>query len=158
LDRDGDRGGHDGGELRADPGAGHAGAAPGPRAHPRPGRGAGRGDPEATVSTRAAAELAPKLAARADEARELGRLTDEAVGLLAEAGMFRLLAPKERGGGQVSLGTFMGVTEELATGCGSASWVTGIYAAALYMLASFPDAAQDEVYTSARDPKVLAAF
>jgi len=114
--------------------------------------GPASGDP-----VHAAAALVPLLAERAGEARRLGRLTDDVVAALDEAGLIRLMAPKQHGGLQVPLATFVGVLDELARGCGSTSWVCGIYAASLYMLSSFTDEAQDEVYASA-DPKTVAAF
>ncbi|WP_084216253.1 indole dioxygenase [Pseudonocardia spinosispora] len=102
-----------------------------------------------------AAALVPELDKRADTARELGRLTDESVALIREAGLVTSLAP---GGARAPLGTFVRVLEELARGCGSTSWVCGIYAASLYMLSSFDDEAQDEVYSTSATPTVLAAF
>lgn len=111
-----------------------------------------------TDLVQAALEITPKVAARAEEARSLGRLTDDVVGLLEDAGLLGLLTPRGRGGAEASLATFVRVNEELAAGCGSTSWVTGIYAAARYMLSSFDDRAQDQVYGSAEHPKLLAAF
>jgi alkylation response protein AidB-like acyl-CoA dehydrogenase len=104
-----------------------------------------------------AAALVTLLAERADTARQLGRLADDVVDELGTAGLITLMAPRSRGGAQASLETFVRVQEELARGCGSTSWVCGVYAAALYMLASFPDEAQDEVFTDPA-PKSVAAF
>lgn len=104
-----------------------------------------------------AAELVPQLLARAPKSRALGRLTDDVVAALESSGLLLTLAPKRRGGAQAPLGSFVRIQEELARGCGSTSWVTGVYAAALYMLGSFTDEAQDEVYSSAH-PKLVAAF
>ncbi|MYS79274.1 acyl-CoA dehydrogenase family protein [Embleya scabrispora] len=106
---------------------------------------------------RAAADLVPRLLADAPKSRALARLTDEVVHALAEAGLVTALAPRSRGGSQVPLGDFVRIQEELARGCGSTSWVTGVYAAALYMLSAFTDEAQDEVYATAT-PKSVAAF
>jgi alkylation response protein AidB-like acyl-CoA dehydrogenase len=104
-----------------------------------------------------AAALVTLLTERANTARQLGRLTDDVVDELGAAGLITLMAPRSRGGAQASLETFVRVQEELARGCGSTSWVCGVYAAALYMLASFPDEAQDEVFTDPA-PKSVAAF
>jgi alkylation response protein AidB-like acyl-CoA dehydrogenase len=104
-----------------------------------------------------AAALVTLLAERADTARQLGRLTDDVVDELGAAGLITLVSPRGRGGAQVSLETFVRVLEELARGCGSTSWVCGVYGAALYMLSSFPDEAQDEVFSDPA-PKSVAAF
>jgi alkylation response protein AidB-like acyl-CoA dehydrogenase len=117
-------------------------------------------EPEQGSSTQlitAAKELAPLLASHADEAARLGHPADEAIGAMADAGLFSLSAPKSRGGHEESLRTFIRVHEELARGCASTSWVSGIYNGALYMIASFSDEAQEEVY-SVRHPKSVAAF
>jgi alkylation response protein AidB-like acyl-CoA dehydrogenase len=102
-----------------------------------------------------AAALAPLLIEQGDAARRLGRLTDDVVDALGAAGLITLMAPRNRGGAQASLATFVRVQEELARGCGSTSWVCGIYTAALYVLSFFPDEAQDEVFT---DPAPKSAF
>jgi alkylation response protein AidB-like acyl-CoA dehydrogenase len=112
-------------------------------------------DPSGFVQV--ASRLIPQLEARAEEARHCGRLTDDVVATLEESGLLMLLAPRSRGGHQASLGTFVRVLEELARGCASTSWVAGVYATAAYMLCSFTDEAQDEVFSSAA-PKSVAAF
>lgn len=104
-----------------------------------------------------AAGLVPLLWERAEQARVLGRLTDDVVAALDEAGLVRMMAPRSRGGSQASPEAFVRVQEELARGCGSASWVCGVYAAALYMISSFTDEAQDEVFATP-SPKSVAAF
>lgn len=106
---------------------------------------------------RAAADLVPQLRASAPESRDLGRLTDDVVRALEEAGLITSLAPKARSGAQVPLADFVRIGEELARGCGSTSWVASVYAAALYMLSAFTDEAQDEVYATV-NPKTVAAF
>lgn len=112
-------------------------------------------DAESLVDT--ASRLIPLLREQANEARSLGRLTDEVVAGLEDAGLIRLMAATSRGGHQASLGTFVRVQEQLARGCGSTSWVCAVYAAALYMISSFTDEAQDEVFATA-NPKSVAAF
>lgn len=104
-----------------------------------------------------AAALVPLLAERADTARQRGRLADDVVDELGAAGLITLMASRGRGGAQVGLRTFVRVLEELARGCGSTSWVCGVYAASLYMLSSFSDEAQDEVFSDPA-PKSVAAF
>lgn len=104
-----------------------------------------------------AGAVAPALAKLAAEGRRLGRLPDAAVDLLAEAGLFRVLTPRSRGGHQASLHTFAGVLRELARVDGSAAWVTGIYNGNLYVLTTFSDAANDEVHAG-ENPRLAQSF
>jgi alkylation response protein AidB-like acyl-CoA dehydrogenase len=104
-----------------------------------------------------AVELAPLLAKHADEASRLTRPVDEVIEALEDAGMFRLTAPRSRGGFQVPLHTFIQVSEELAKGDASASWVTGIYNGGIFMSCTFPDRALDEVYADG-SPRMCSNF
>lgn len=114
-------------------------------------------DPAADLIAAAAEIGSTILAADADEAVRLARPTDRVIAALDDAGLLMLCAPKIRGGHEVSLRTFIAVHEELSKGCASTSWVSGVANGALYMMAPFPDEAQDEVY-SVGHPKSVAAF
>lgn len=105
----------------------------------------------------AARDAAEVLAADADEAVRLGRLTDRAIEVLDGARLLKLVAPKTRGGFELPVKVMNRVTAELAKGCASASWVASIYNGLLYMIAPFSDEAQDEVY-SFDNPKGVAQF
>lgn len=111
----------------------------------------------AAQAVETAARLVPLLDSKAEEARTLGRPTDEAIEALEDSGLLMLMAPKIRGGRQISLSTFIDVGEQLARGCASTAWVASIYIGTLYMVAGFSDEAQDDVYAT-DNPKVLAAF
>ena len=88
---------------------------------------------------KAAAAVAQEIGSLAAEAERLGRLPDETVRLLDEAGLLKLLAPRARGGDHGSIDTFSDVAEELAKACGSTAWVASIYIGTLYMVAGFSD-------------------
>ncbi|WP_416985970.1 acyl-CoA dehydrogenase family protein [Streptomyces sp. T028] len=105
-----------------------------------------------------ATRLIPLLREKTEEARQLARPTDEVISALEDSGLLTILAPKSRGGRQLSLRTFAEVSEELGRACGSTAWVYGIYATTLYMLSAFPDEAQDEVYSSVPVPKMIGSF
>jgi indole-3-acetate monooxygenase len=68
---------------------------------------------------RAAAELIAPLSARIE--RERG-LPPEAVRALVEAGVYKMLVPREFGGGEAPAATLLEVIEELARADGSAGW------------------------------------
>ncbi|TVT24102.1 acyl-CoA dehydrogenase family protein [Amycolatopsis acidiphila] len=105
----------------------------------------------------AAAAVAPEVRALAAEAQRLGRLPDETIRLLDEAGLHKVLAPRSRGGHQASIETFNGVMEELGKACGSTAWVASIYNGNMYMLTAFSEAANDEVYAN-EYPKLAQSF
>lgn len=106
------------------------------------------------AAARVAAEV---LAAESDESVRLGRLTDRALDTLDEAQLLKIVAPKVRGGFELPVKTMNRVTAELSKGCASGSWVAGVYAGVLYLIARFSDEAQDEVYAHPH-PKSVAAF
>lgn len=104
-----------------------------------------------------AAAIAPRLAELAGQGERLARLPDEAVGLLDDAGLCRVLAPRSRGGHQAPIPEFNAAMRELARADGSTAWVASIYNGNLYLLPAFPDEANDEVHAAER-PKVAQSF
>lgn len=89
---------------------------------------------------KAAQDLIPDLAARADAADRESSLADETIGALDTAGLRRLTLPRSAGGSESSASTILGVTEALARGCASTSFVSTVYAASGYLIAQLPDA------------------
>ena len=103
--------------------------------------------PDATSPVLAAvAELAPRLAARADETEAGRRLAPDLVDDLRAAGCFRMLVPRSHGGEEVDLVTAMRVLEELARADGSAGWTVGIGSAGWLDLCHLPRASFDALY------------
>ncbi|MFD0691901.1 acyl-CoA dehydrogenase family protein [Actinomadura fibrosa] len=93
-----------------------------------------------------AREMAPKLAERAQRAEELRRPPDESVRELAGAGFLDVLVPRKRGGAELDVATVSGIARELGAGCASTGWVAAIYMLHNWLLALFPEEAQDEVF------------
>lgn len=73
-------------------------------------------------SLAAARRLAPMIAAAGDAIERERRLTPEVVEALHEAGLYRLLLPRDLGGAELDLMTFSLVIEELAKADGSTAW------------------------------------
>lgn len=73
------------------------------------------------------------------------RTADEVIDALSAAGMFRLLAPRRYNGYEVDLGTFLDITEILGEADGSAAWLVGVAASAVWSLAHAPAQALDEI-------------
>ena len=85
-------------------------------------------------------ELSALVAAHADRADRAGRLTDEVVGAIHRAGLYRMLIPEDRGGGGLRLTDTFPVVEAMARVDGATGWNLAIGANALGMAATIPDA------------------
>jgi alkylation response protein AidB-like acyl-CoA dehydrogenase len=109
-----------------------------------------------TVVERAAA-LVPLLLERAPAAEQARRVSDASFDALSEAGIFSMTAPKRYGGAEVDFQTQCDVLAHLARGCPSTSWVATIYSAMSWLVGTFPDEAQDEIFAD-RDPRISGVF
>ncbi len=99
--------------------------------------------------------LVPRLRERAGETEELRRIPDATMAELKAAGVFQMLAPKAVGGFGMGLETYVQVVRTLAQGCVSTAWSVGHLVEHVWMLARWPQQAQDEVF--ADGPAPLAA-
>ena len=104
-----------------------------------------------------AAALVPALRERAAAAEQARRLPPETFDLLGDADVFRMTAPKRFGGHEASFLMQCEVLAEIARGCASASWVSTILSAMSWLVATFPDEAQEEVFDSG-DPRISGVF
>ena len=90
-----------------------------------------------------ARELAPTLAAAADQIERERRLPAPLVQALHDGGFFRLLLPRSLGGSELDPGTFVQITETIAAADASTAWVvcqtTGCSMVSAYLA---PDVAQ----------------
>jgi alkylation response protein AidB-like acyl-CoA dehydrogenase len=109
-----------------------------------------------TVVDRAAA-LVPVLIERATAAEQARRVSEASFDALAEAGIFSMTAPKRYGGAEADFQTQCDVLAHLARGCPSTSWVATIFSAMSWLVATFPDRAQEEVFAD-RDPRISGVF
>jgi 3-hydroxy-9,10-secoandrosta-1,3,5(10)-triene-9,17-dione monooxygenase len=110
-------------------------------------------DPRAAVLDRARA-LVPVLAARAAETERNRRVPDETIADFHRAGLFGVMRPRRFGGLELDFGTFASITRELARGCASSAWVYAVVEELAWVLATFPEAAQQEIW--GENPKALA--
>jgi 3-hydroxy-9,10-secoandrosta-1,3,5(10)-triene-9,17-dione monooxygenase len=114
-------------------------------------------DTTAALLDRATA-LIPELRARATEAERLRRLPDENVAALKRAGLFKILQARRYGGHQLSLHAHIDAVAAVARGCGSSAWCMGVIHAHSWLMASFPQAAQDETYGADPDAIICAVI
>lgn len=90
--------------------------------------------------------LVSTLRERSGETNSLGKLPDETIGDLQEAGFFKILQPKRYGGLEMEPKDFFDVQIKLAEGCMSTAWVLGVVAIHNWQLAMFDDQAQKDVW------------
>jgi alkylation response protein AidB-like acyl-CoA dehydrogenase len=104
-----------------------------------------------------AAALVPILRERAVEAERARRVSDDTFDLLAQAGIFKMTAPKKYGGDEADFQTQCDVLAAIARGCPATSWVSTILSAMSWLAGTFPDQAQDELFEGG-DPRISGVF
>ena len=90
--------------------------------------------------------MVPALRARAAEAERAGRIPDETVAELTEAGVFRAVVPHRYGGLELPYPYIPQIFRVLGRGCSSTAWAMGFLCYHNYQFGHFPLAAQDEVW------------
>ncbi|MEV4380069.1 acyl-CoA dehydrogenase family protein [Streptosporangium sp. NPDC049644] len=100
-------------------------------------------------------EIAGRLAAVADETERLGKLSDESVKLVREAGVMRLLQPTDFGGYAAHPRDFAEAVMAVAKACGSTGWVCGVGGVHPWEMALCDRRLQEEVWGS--DPNTWIA-
>jgi alkylation response protein AidB-like acyl-CoA dehydrogenase len=98
--------------------------------------------------------LKPRLRERVAETERLRRLPAENVADLLENGLYGLMTPKRYGGSELGSEAMIDVTIELASACPSTGWVHMLWTAHMWLLALFPKATQDELWSN---PNTLAS-
>jgi alkylation response protein AidB-like acyl-CoA dehydrogenase len=106
---------------------------------------------------RQATSLVPVLRSSAGAAEAARRLPEEIFDALADADVFRMTAPKRFGGLEADFLAQCEVLAEIARGSPSASWVATIFSAMSWLVAGFPDEAQEEIFDT-HDPRVTGVF
>lgn len=114
--------------------------------------------PEAIEVIERAKALAPKLAARAQQADREGRIPDETIQEMSEAGLFRVLQPKRWGGYEMDPRVFYAVQMELAKGCMSTAWIYGVVGVHPWQLALFPAQAQSDVWGQDSSVRIASTY
>jgi 3-hydroxy-9,10-secoandrosta-1,3,5(10)-triene-9,17-dione monooxygenase len=102
--------------------------------------------------------LVPSLRARATECEELRRVPDESIAELHKSGIFRMLQPTRVGGSELPYRALVELNAILAEGCGSTAWVVANLASHHWMLAMWPERAQDEIWGESPDHLIGSAL
>ncbi|MFF4412870.1 3-hydroxy-9,10-secoandrosta-1,3,5(10)-triene-9,17-dione monooxygenase oxygenase subunit [Streptosporangium sp. NPDC001559] len=100
-------------------------------------------------------DLLPVLRERAQAAEDARVVPAESIKELREAGFFRLLQPVRFGGHEADPVTFYTAVRLIAGACGSTGWVASVLGAHAWHVATFPAAAQEEIW--GRDPAALVS-
>src|ERR1700757_4198903 len=111
-------------------------------------------DEERRMLDRARA-LVPRLVERAPAAAAARRLPPETIAEYHAAGILRILQPERFGGRQGRLSLFSRIVEELTYGCASSAWVYAVLAEHQWIIASYPEKAQIDVWGD--DPEAVAS-
>jgi alkylation response protein AidB-like acyl-CoA dehydrogenase len=99
----------------------------------------------------------PVLRANATWTEEQRRLHEDSVEAMAERGIFKMRVPVRYGGYESDARTLVEVATQLAQGDGSASWTASVWWITTWMVGLFPDAVQDEVF-STKDVRVCGTL
>jgi alkylation response protein AidB-like acyl-CoA dehydrogenase len=102
-------------------------------------------------------QLAPLLRRNAAWSEENRQIHDESIEALADAGVFRMRAPLRYGGYECDTATLVEVGAALGAADGSTGWAASVYWIPTWMAGLFPDAVQDEVF-STRDVRVCGTL
>jgi alkylation response protein AidB-like acyl-CoA dehydrogenase len=107
--------------------------------------------PDLMARARAIAGLARERAQQTEADR---RVSDDMIGRIRHADLFRVMQPQAYGGFEYGFDVLSELVAAIASGCGSTGWVYGLLASHQWLIACFPRATQDEVW---HDRGALAA-
>lgn len=110
---------------------------------------------EVLTRVRDAAEVFRQSAA---ESEELGRLADVSAKQLREAGVIRMLQPREYGGYEAHPVDFFETVLEVGSLCGSAGWVAGVVGVHPWQLGQWDTRLQEEIWGSDPDTWIASPY
>jgi len=90
--------------------------------------------------------LVPALAERAPATNEVRDVLAETIADYHRAGILRVLQPRRFGGHQLRFALFSRIVEELTAGCASSAWVYAVLCEHQWIVASYPEQAQIDVW------------
>src|SRR6185503_1841615 len=99
--------------------------------------------------------LVPELRERARQTELDRRVSADITERARKAGLFKLMQPARYGGYEYGFGPFIEVNRITGRGCGATSWCLSLAIVHQWLLALFPQQAQDEVW--ADDPDAITA-
>ena len=106
----------------------------------------------------AASDLVPALRERAQATEAARRVSSETMQDFRRAGIFKLMQPARYGGYEYGFTAFIDVISELGRGCTSSAWCCAIGAIHQWLIAGFPEQAQDDVWKSNPDAFACVSY
>lgn len=103
-------------------------------------------------------DIAEQLASTADETERIGKLSDESVKLMRQAGVMRMLQPTEFGGYAAHPRDFAEAVMAVAKICGATGWVCGVGAVHPWELALMDRKLQAEVWAENPDTWIASPY
>ena len=103
-------------------------------------------------------EVSALLVATAQETESLGRLSDESVKLVRQAGVMRLLQPEDFGGYAAHPRDFAEAVMAVARNCGSTGWVCGVGGVHPWEMALMDRRLQEEVWGEDPDTWIASPY
>jgi resorcinol 4-hydroxylase (FADH2) len=100
------------------------------------------------------ASVQPEIAERAFSTEKACRVPAENIAALRAIGYFDIVKPAAFGGQEHDFDVLVDLNIELAKSCASTAWVAGLLAAHQWLIASFPEQAQSDVWDA--DPNAVA--
>lgn len=97
------------------------------------------------------AKLIPRIAELATETDANGRVSDEIIESLRQAGMWRVYVPKEYGGTEESISEVVNAIRMVARVCPSTAWVIAVLCAHPFITSLYSREAQDEFWADGPD-------
>jgi alkylation response protein AidB-like acyl-CoA dehydrogenase len=109
--------------------------------------------PQLSKILASATELVPLLQERAQATEAARRVSEATTEAFHQAGFFKLMQPARYGGYEYGFTAFIDVISELARGCTSSAWGCSLGAIHQWLVGTFPEQAQDDVWR--RDPNAI---
>ena len=114
--------------------------------------------PDAAELVTRVKDLHPLLTKNGPVGEQHGRVTEESIQALTDAGLFRLTVPKRHGGYQTSLRTYLDVTAAVAEADGGTAWLVTLTNVGNWLASLFTSQAQDEVFGTDPNAKVSSVL
>jgi len=95
---------------------------------------------------------------QAEEAERNRRISADTVKAMRTAGLFRSLQPTKYGGFEHDFTTLTDIAVEIGRGCGSAAWICSLAIGNQWVVACFPEQAQDEIWGENPDAITFGVF
>lgn len=114
--------------------------------------------PDVATLVERAASIRPLLERNAERTDSLRRLPDEVVAAVRDNGLCRVMVPRRLGGYETSIRTYITVMAEIGRGCASTAWVASLLNVCAWLVALFPERAQQDVWGSNRDAWIAGSL